>query len=412
MTEQVISESMRAFTRDVRRWREESGLSLQAISRRTMVHVDTLAGFERTGHYNNPTFNIVYLRLLASAYAECVGLDVGAMRRAMDQAYDDTYDGALGSLLMRVHSQAAPGAEPAPLQDSKGMVSADESTSADEPAEASPVRAPAESTGVQSAVEATAAPGSAKATPVSRATKVTATMRGGEAAAEPPTEAGMQAKAAQGKASARTHQPEESRVAESKVSAASAKAREHASVRALRARTSRRRYPRYRRRRTSSMAAVVTGGVIVVVVLAAIVAYFILRPRLGLERISGAALPVVPEPVEALFEIEPAWTLPESFYVVIQAAYGKVEGVSVTLDGTDRRRCWIEQGAAKAILINDSLRIQSQLYKLRVFVGAYEVPVDASQSSFVLRRSQVEGADLPAAQLNVAPDTVISLQAC
>ena len=99
MTEKALSSAQREFLRDVRDWREVSGVSLREMSRKTMVNLETLTSFERTGHFSNPVFNRVYLRSLARAYATCVDLDALEMLTALDAVLNDAYDGSLGRLL-------------------------------------------------------------------------------------------------------------------------------------------------------------------------------------------------------------------------------------------------------------------------------------------------------------------------
>ena len=117
MSDKALTAAQKSFVSDVKAWREASGLSLRELSRKTMINVETLAEFERTGHFSNPVFNRVYLRSLAGSYAKCVALDVSAMHVALDQTLNNDYDGALGRRLRGVEVEVPQ--EPEPSSDSK-----------------------------------------------------------------------------------------------------------------------------------------------------------------------------------------------------------------------------------------------------------------------------------------------------
>ncbi len=98
-TKQDLSARQQAFLADIRLWRQASGVSLRKLERETKIHVESWATFERTAHLRTPQYNHVYRRAVAASYARCIGLNEVAMLEAVNQARDDTYDGALRRLM-------------------------------------------------------------------------------------------------------------------------------------------------------------------------------------------------------------------------------------------------------------------------------------------------------------------------
>ncbi len=336
MSDKALSAAQKAFVSDVKAWRKASGLSLRELSRKTMINVETLAEFERTGHFSNPVFNRVYLRSLAGSYARCVALDVSAMHEALDQTLNNDYDGALGRRLRGVElevpreSESKPDSEPKPA-------GASVSESAPGPAHD---ETPAQ---VQ----------------------------------EPRKE------------DAEPRAPE------------TPKGRPHRGVR-----NPLRRYGSYRRSLGIGIRPRMVGIAIVALLVVIVVILFVLSLGQGSENPVGALQPMVPAVTAEEAAALPSKTLPDSFYVIVHAAYGKVEGIDVEADGAFRFRCWIELDAAKAFVATDSLELGSQLNRIRLFVDGYEIPIDTLRVPFILRRSFLESADLLAAVPPASIDTV------
>ncbi len=301
MTER-LSEVRQAFLHDVREWREASGFSLRELSRKTMIEREALVAFEQTGHFNNPIFNRVYLRSMAGMYAKSIGLDVGAMHEALDQALDNSYDGMLGRL-----RRGEPLAMSDKIEQKVPAATASEKPRPSDPGPSVGVRRP-------------------------------------------------------------------------------------------------RRSPyRHRRPHFNARNTLVGGGALVgiLVVIAALV--FVLRPNQQILPAEGELqLPTALEDTAATDQV----ALSDSFYVIVHAARQKIEGAAVITDDEEERRCWIERGEAKAFAVNDSLRVQGRLGRMRLYAAGYEVPVDTAGASLVVTRSQIEAADWAVAPVVAIIDTV------
>ena len=82
MPDPSITASGERFARDMRRIREEHGVSLEAIHEETMISMHIIESFEQDGLFGHPTFNRVYLRSFMRSYANAANVDP---ERALDE---------------------------------------------------------------------------------------------------------------------------------------------------------------------------------------------------------------------------------------------------------------------------------------------------------------------------------------
>ena len=85
------------FNDDLRRIREERGLSVEALHEETKIPLGLLKQFEENGLFDHPMFNRVYLRSLVRAYAEQVSIDQDQALDYLDEALDGRYAGGLAA---------------------------------------------------------------------------------------------------------------------------------------------------------------------------------------------------------------------------------------------------------------------------------------------------------------------------
>ena len=80
--------------KDLRRRREMRGPTLEELAQATKIPIDTLEYFESGRLFENPAFNAVYMRSLAGAYAEHVGVSLSLLLKAIDEVRSGQYDGS------------------------------------------------------------------------------------------------------------------------------------------------------------------------------------------------------------------------------------------------------------------------------------------------------------------------------
>lgn len=85
------------FSRDMRRLREDQGLSIKDVYDETRIAQTLIESFEEGRLYDHPNYNRVYLRSFVRAYGECVGIASERALSALDAALEGTYEGGLGS---------------------------------------------------------------------------------------------------------------------------------------------------------------------------------------------------------------------------------------------------------------------------------------------------------------------------
>ncbi len=116
---------------DLRRIREDRGVTLDALHEETKIPLGLLQQFEETGLFDHPMFNRVYLRSLVRAYADTVGISTEQALAALDEALTGAYQGRLAVTYL---GEAPPVEAPPP---------ADEAGDGEEEAAAAPPEAPA-----------------------------------------------------------------------------------------------------------------------------------------------------------------------------------------------------------------------------------------------------------------------------
>lgn len=85
------------FARDLRRIREDRGVSKGEIQAATQVSTAQLDAFEEGTIFGQPSMNRVYVRAFVRAYAEAIGLPVEETLDQFDAAFDGHYDGELAA---------------------------------------------------------------------------------------------------------------------------------------------------------------------------------------------------------------------------------------------------------------------------------------------------------------------------
>ena len=84
MSEASSYPSRLKFSSDLRRIREKRDLTLEALHDETKIPLDVLQDFEKTGLFDNPMFNRVYLRMLVRTYALFVAIPSKEALEALD----------------------------------------------------------------------------------------------------------------------------------------------------------------------------------------------------------------------------------------------------------------------------------------------------------------------------------------
>ena len=83
------------FARDMRRVREDRGVSLATIHEQTQIAESLLDSFEKGGLYDHSAFNEVYLRSFVRAYATAVGISTDEAVVGLKAAIQGEYQNAL-----------------------------------------------------------------------------------------------------------------------------------------------------------------------------------------------------------------------------------------------------------------------------------------------------------------------------
>ena len=91
MPDPAVTASGERFARDMRRIRDEHGVSMDDIHDETMISLHIIESFEQDGLFEHPTFNRVYLRSFIRSYANAAGVDpddaLTHLERALEGAY-------------------------------------------------------------------------------------------------------------------------------------------------------------------------------------------------------------------------------------------------------------------------------------------------------------------------------------
>ena len=96
------------FARDMRRVREDRGVSLAAIHEQTQIAETLLESFEDGGLYDHSAFNEVYLRSFVRAYASVVGISPDEAVSGLESALRGDYQNALAAAHLEGVSPDAP----------------------------------------------------------------------------------------------------------------------------------------------------------------------------------------------------------------------------------------------------------------------------------------------------------------
>jgi len=91
MPDPSITASGERFARDMRRIREEHGVSLEDIHEETMISMHIIESFEQDGLFEHPTFNRVYLRSFMRSYANAAQVDPERALEELERAVKGEY---------------------------------------------------------------------------------------------------------------------------------------------------------------------------------------------------------------------------------------------------------------------------------------------------------------------------------
>lgn len=387
------------FAHDLRRIREERGVSLRAVHEESKIPLNLLEQFEQTGLFDHPMFNRVYLRSLVRTYADMVEMPAQRALDALDEALAGTYAGGLDFA-------------------DEDVAEEPQASRRDETAAPPPSEPPSSEPGAQEGAAGAAAAASATSKePDAEPTKSQAAppMReASSATASPPAQ--ERAADAEPREKAEPKRPEEEAP-----SGAAGGAAAGAAAGAAGGRGRAERSPRPARK--SSGEPIEIGGVnprwiigVVALLVLAGAGWFVVNALTGREDARVAEQAQTPTPTDTTSTPEPeepeptpAATIGDSLDVVVVAANGPVRSILVRRDDDLRRPYWIEEGRAKSFPAADSVFIQEQLGQIRLLVEGFEYPVP-SQGAIALRRGTVQAfLDTLRAQrasLDVQPERV------
>ena len=91
MPDPAVTASGERFARDMRRIRDEHGVSMDDIHDKTMISGHIIESFEQDGLFEHPTFNQVYLRSFIRSYANAAGIDPEDALDHLDRALAGDY---------------------------------------------------------------------------------------------------------------------------------------------------------------------------------------------------------------------------------------------------------------------------------------------------------------------------------
>lgn len=116
MADEPLSAGKR-FSDDLRRIREDRGVSVDQIHNETRIARTLIESFEEGRLYEHPTYNRVYLRSFIKAYADAVAISREPALEGLDAALDGTYQHDLASRYLEGDGSGAgpaeaPAAEP------------------------------------------------------------------------------------------------------------------------------------------------------------------------------------------------------------------------------------------------------------------------------------------------------------
>jgi len=128
MADESTSSAGTRFSEDLRRIREERGLSIQDIHQNTQIAETLIESFEAARLYDHPTYNRVYLRSFIRAYADAIDISQERALDSLDAALEGTYDHALADQYLADSVDPAPSDSTSPPpEDNADLPPSDES---------------------------------------------------------------------------------------------------------------------------------------------------------------------------------------------------------------------------------------------------------------------------------------------
>lgn len=103
-TERDEPDAGEVYWTDLRLIRESKGVPIRSVHERTRIPIEVLDGFERAGLSRRRTFNVVYRRSLAAAYAEAIGIDPDDVLRSLEETDMGRYKGRLAQRYLNGNS--------------------------------------------------------------------------------------------------------------------------------------------------------------------------------------------------------------------------------------------------------------------------------------------------------------------
>jgi hypothetical protein len=92
----------------LRRVRVKKNVSLEMLHEETKIPRDLLNEFEESGLLNHPQFNRVYLRSFVRTYAQAIGIRPEEALEALEESFDDRYEGSLAVLYLGQKAKEKP----------------------------------------------------------------------------------------------------------------------------------------------------------------------------------------------------------------------------------------------------------------------------------------------------------------
>jgi len=127
MADEPSSSAGARFSEDLRRIREERGISIQEIHQNTQIAETLIESFEEARLYDHPTYNRVYLRSFIRAYADAIGISQEQALDHLDAALEGTYEHALADEYLADSADPAASTRPSRTSgDEEGAPSNDE----------------------------------------------------------------------------------------------------------------------------------------------------------------------------------------------------------------------------------------------------------------------------------------------
>jgi len=113
MADESTSPAGTRFSEDLRRIREDRGISIQEIQQDTQIAETLIESFEEARLYDHPTYNRVYLRSFVEAYAGAIGISQEQALEGLDAALDGSYDHGLADAYLTDRADPPPVDPPA-----------------------------------------------------------------------------------------------------------------------------------------------------------------------------------------------------------------------------------------------------------------------------------------------------------